>query len=442
MPRFDVIVLGLGAVGSAAAYNLARRGRKVLGFDRYSPPHSFGSSHGETRVTRAAIGEAEEFSPLALRSHEIWRDLERQTGNKLFNQCGCLFIPSRHDTTIHGVTGFFANVEAAAKKYRIPHQRLTSAAEIRRRFPAFAVHDDDTAFLDRAGGYVFPEACIEAQLGLAKASGVELRVNRKVAGFSPAADGGVRVTLEDGSTAEADQLLITAGAWLPGLIGDPLKSRLHVTRQVLHWFEIRSNPQHFSADENLPAEQRCPVFIWDVTGIENATSDVYGFPTIGDPGNGVKIAHEEDAGAVDPDTVSRTVDEEEIRHMFDVYVAPFFPDLGPRSLRTEVCLYTRAPNGRFVVDRHPENRQVMFASACSGHGFGGARRSARGNAVGRGAAARRSQPVQARSAAAGGRQRLTRSAAGHRSPAAANAFSPPLCRTGTPRTGWPAGLPA
>ena len=172
----------------------------------------------------------------------------------------------------------------------------------------------------------------------------------------------MRVECAEGQTFEADRLLIAAGAWLPRLLGPPFRDMFRVTRQVLTWFEIRSRAELFSAS-------RCPVFIWQVSGNPAIRSDIYGFPLIGDAGAGLKIAHEEDGGEVDPDTVQRTVEPEEIAHVYATYVAPFFPDMGPRCIKTDVCLYTRAPGARFVIDAHPEHARILFASACSGHGF-------------------------------------------------------------------------
>jgi sarcosine oxidase len=372
MARFEVIVIGLGAVGSAAACELAKAGRRVLGFDACEPPHIYGSSHGETRVTRAAIGEGPEFSPLAIRSLELWRESERQTGAKLLVQCGCLSI--RGQGMLHGVPDFFENVERAAQLYGVPCETFASGAEISRRFPAFQVQPSDAGLLDLWGGYVFPEQCIRTQLALAKAHGAQLQGNTKAVDFEPVSNGGIRVAVEitvdlpgtvrQWSTPtyyEADQVLVTAGAWLPGLIGDAVAPHLKVTRQVLHWFEIGSNPERFGPG--------FPVFIWDVTGRHGAQSVIYGFPYIGSPAAGVKIAEELESAPVDPDSVSRAVSPQEIDDMYGTYIAPFVPDLGPRSLRTEVCLYTRQKTGRFIIDRHPDEPAIYFASACSGHGF-------------------------------------------------------------------------
>jgi sarcosine oxidase len=372
MARFDVIVVGLGAVGSAAAYELAKGGRRVLGIDACEPPHIYGSSHGETRITRAAIGEGPEFSPLAIRSLELWKDAERRTGAKLLVQCGCLSV--RGQGMLHGVPHFFENITRAAQLYGIPCEMFSSGAEISRRFPAFQVQPSDAALLDLWGGYVFPERCIRTQLALAKAHGAQVQVNSKAVGFEPAPGGGIKLAVETTTDPpgaarrwstptyyETDQVLATAGAWVPGLIGGTVASHLKVTRQVLHWFEIRSNPERFGPGSS--------VFIWDVTGRQGAQSVIYGFPYLGSPGAGVKIAEELDSAPVDPDSVSRAVSPKEIEDMYGGYVAPFIPDLGPRSLRTEVCLYTRQKTGRFIIDCHPDEPAIYFASACSGHGF-------------------------------------------------------------------------
>ena len=361
MIKLDVIVVGLGAVGSAATHHLARRGASVLGIDRFSPPHRRGSSHGETRITRAAVGEGDVYSPLALRSHALWRAMERETGQQLMVRCGCLTISGPDSTATHGVGDFLANIRRAAAGHRIPHETFADGAAIRRRFPQFNAGDTEEGFLDQDGGYLFPERCIAAQLELAGRYGATLVRNRKVTAWQPSARG-VTLRTAAGAVFHADHVLITAGAWLPRLLGSRVAGRLSVTRQVLHWFEIRTNPERFAPDT-------CPVFIWELPCSSGARTDVYGFPLIGPREAGIKIAHEESGGIADPDNVSRSVTADDIAHMYRVYVEPFFPDLGPRSIRTEVCLYTRAPEARFVIDVHPHCERVLFASACSGHGF-------------------------------------------------------------------------
>ena len=360
MPHYDVIVIGCGAVGSAAMLHLAKAGRRVLGIDRFQPPHRFGSTHGETRITRAAIGEGVDYTPLARRSHQIWRELERETGTHLFQQCGCLFIPSQHGGAVHGVSSgqFFANIEAAVRLHGVDGETL-SAERLRADYPAFATAPGDRAFLDREGGYLLVEDCVRTELVVAARHGAELVTGRRVTAFRRAA-GVLSVTLEDGTTTSATTLIVTTGPWITEMIA-PLRRRVHITRQVLYWFEILSNPQRFGPD--------APVFIWDVTGRAGAASDIYGFPWLGSPGNGVKLANEVMTGETDPDHVGREVTADEIAATYETYVRPFVPDLGPKCLRSEVCLYTNASGGRFIIDRDPGAPEVIYASACSGHGF-------------------------------------------------------------------------
>src|SRR5271165_2286192 len=162
MQRFETIVVGLGATGSAALCQLARKGKAVLGIDRFAPPHDHGSTHGDTRVTRLAIGEGEQYTPLALRSHELWRELEEETGSRLLTTNGCLIVSSRAKNSITHVEEFFATTLAAAHRYGIVHEVL-NAEQIRRRFPQFKLADDEIGYLERDGGFLRPEACVRAQ---------------------------------------------------------------------------------------------------------------------------------------------------------------------------------------------------------------------------------------------------------------------------------------
>ncbi|HEU0076740.1 MAG TPA: N-methyl-L-tryptophan oxidase [Longimicrobiaceae bacterium] len=360
MSHFHTIVLGLGALGSAALHHLARSGHRVLGMDRYAPPHPYGSTHGDTRITRLAIGEGPEYTPLALRSHELWRDVERATGTRLLTSCGGLIISHPGQTAVsHGVPGFFENTLAAARQHGIEHEVL-DAREIRRRFPQFDVQPHEVGYFEPEAGFLLVEECVRAQLDLARRSGAELLLDVKVEEFGSFA-GGVRVTSSRGAYS-ADNLLVTAGPWLPELLGEPYRELFRVTRQVLHWFEITSAPEMF-------APGRCPVFIWELP--DDRPQGIYGFPSVGfaGPAASIKIATEQSVVAVAPDDVDRSVTAGEIAAMHADYVAPYLPGVGPRSLRTAVCMYTEAPGGRFVVDTHPEHERVIFASACSGHGF-------------------------------------------------------------------------
>ncbi len=341
-------------MGSAASYQLARRGARVLGIDQFAPPHDLGSTHGETRVTRLAIGEGEHYTPLVIRSHEIWRVIERETGADLLTAKGGLIISSDGKSSVMHVEGFFRNTVAAARKYGIAHERL-DAAEIRRRYPQFAVRDDEYGYFEPGAGFVRPEACIRAQLDLARKYGAELHVNETVLGFDPAAD---RVTVTtDKGTYSADQLIVAAGAWLPQILGGHFARFFQVFRQVLYWFDVEGNVAPFRPE-------RFPIFIWE---LQESRQAVYGFPVI--DGASIKIATEQYDGTTTPQTVARTVAPQEIAAMYQNFVAPCFPAVGPRCLRTATCLYTVTPDFGFVIDRHPASDRVIIASPCSGHGF-------------------------------------------------------------------------
>lgn len=353
---YDVIVVGLGAVGSAAAYQLAKRGKRTLGIDRFSPPHSLGSTHGDTRITRQAIGEGLHYTPLSLRSYELFREVERDTGATLLTVTGGLIISSEGVSSGTHVPGFFANTVEAAHAYNIGHD-LLDAPEIRRRFPQFSVHDGERGYLEHGAGFLRPEACVRAQLALAERHGAELRTGERVVAY---ATGGGSVSVKtDRAEYTAERLILSAGPWLLDLIGEPYRDYFAVRRQVLHWFEIagehvRFEPGHF------------PVFIWQFEGEQRG---FYGFPAIDGPGGGIKLATEQYDTTTTADTVDRAVGEEEPRVMYERCVAGRLPGPGPGCLRSAVCLYTCTPDSEFVLDAHPEQDGVIIASPCSGHGF-------------------------------------------------------------------------
>jgi sarcosine oxidase len=356
MAKYDVIVLGLGATGSAALYQLAKRGARVLGLDRHAPPHPFGSTHGDTRITRLAIGEGAHYTPLALRSHEIWRELERESGETLLTTNGGLIISSPNKQAFTHVDAFFDNTVAAATRFGIAHQLLDANA-IRARFPEFAVGDDEYGYFERDAGYLRPEGSVRVQLAAARKNGAEIRFDEPALSFAPH-DSGVSVATATGRY-EADRLIVAAGPWLPQLLGLDLALLFRVFRQVLYWFDIDGALEPFLPD-------RFPVFIWE---LRETRQGVYGFPAVDGPGGGLKIATEQYSATTTPDDVARAVGPEEIAEMHAKYVAPHFPHLSPRCVRAVTCLYTVTPDFAFVVDRHPESERVIVASPCSGHGF-------------------------------------------------------------------------
>src|SRR5579862_1513519 len=352
----EVIVIGLGAVGSAAAWQLAKRGAKVLGIDRHSPPHALGSSHGDTRITRLAIGEGAHYTPLAMRSHEIWRDIESRTGEDLLVETGMIVISSDDRRgNLHG-SDFFANTLEAARKHSIEHEVLDASA-LRKRFPRFNVGDGEVGYYERSAGYLRPEACVAAQLRLAEEHGATLHRDERVTGIEARGEG-VRV-ITDRARYDAAHAIIAAGPWVRELIPAEASRHLTVTRQLLFWFDAKPPVARFTPPE-------FPVWIWE---LRDRNHVIYGFPAIDGPHGGVKIATEQYASATTPDEVVRAVGEDEKRRMHEELVAPYLPDVGPACVKAVACLYTATPDFNFVIDAHPAVPAAIVASACSGHGF-------------------------------------------------------------------------
>jgi len=351
----DVIVVGLGAVGSATAYQLACRGAKVIGIDRYAPPHTMGSSHGATRITRLAIGEGMEYMPLVRRSHAIWRELEGECGEPLYRATGGLvFGPARSDALHHGKRDFVRRTIDAALAHGIAHAVL-DAAEIGARFPAFVLAGDEIGYWEPEAGAVFPEACVRAQLDGARRRGATLRVDEEVLAID-AAPGGARVRTARATYAAAS-IVVAAGPWLARLVGGVYAERLRVLRQVLLWFET-STP-------SLYAPGSFPVFI---RAAADGEEHLYGFPMVDDV-HGVKVASEQETTTTDPDAVDRTVSAREAEATYRGNVALRLRGIGPRVVRAATCLYTTSPDSGFVFDRHPEHDAIWIVSACSGHAF-------------------------------------------------------------------------
>jgi len=352
---YKVIVLGLGAMGSAAVYQLAKRGVSVLGIDQFEPPHTFGSTHGDTRITRQAVGEGKQYTPLSLRSYEIFREIEKQVKEELLKVTGGLMLSSdRKSGSVH-VPEFFAKTIAAAELYGIKHEML-SASEIRKKFPQFAVHDDEVAYYEYEAGFLRPERCVRAQLDLARSYGAEIHTGEKVLDVVDHG-GGVAVCTAD-NTYECEKAIVSAGSWLPQLIDKKFASFFRITRQVLFWFDIENCYRQFSPPQ-------FPIFIWETQGAEG----MYGVPAVDGPKGGVKISSSHYMQDTSPDAVNRTVSAEEIETMYERQIAPFFPLVGEKCVRTAVCLYTRTPDAQFIIDRLKPDGSIIVCSPCSGHGF-------------------------------------------------------------------------
>ncbi len=351
---FDVAVIGLGAVGSSTLYRLAQAGAKVVGIDRFHPPHTMGSSHGESRITRLAVGEGADYAPLVRRSHAIWRELESETGETLMVQTGGLIMgPSSGAANHHGKDDFVRRTIRVAHESGVAVETL-NASEIAARFPQFILQGDEIGCYEPTAGLVFPERCVDVQLRLAARHGATMHLGERMLNMR-AIEGGMEI-VTDRRTIQAGRVVLSAGPWAPALAGS-LASVAQVYRQTLHWF---------AADEAAFAPDRFPVFIW-MHG-EHEEDYFYGFPA--QPGSGaIKVASERYAGPVDPETVSRNVTLTSSTQMFNRHVFGRLRGVTPAVVRSAACLYTVTPDAGFILDVLPEHPNVIAASACSGHGF-------------------------------------------------------------------------
>jgi sarcosine oxidase len=341
MECYDAIVLGVGGVGSAALYHLGRRGVRVLGIDRFNPPHDRGSSHGQTRVIRQAYYEHPDYVPLLRESYREWFELESHVGKKLFYQIGLLESGPQDGVVV-------PNVLSSAAQYQIPVERL-SATEIESRWPGLRVPNDFIGVFEPGAGYLLVEPCVQAHLDAAQLAGAELLLDTEVTNLT-AYERTACVRTASGAEFEARRIIMTSGAWTGGQFNVPLTVR----RKSLFWFACES--------EQYNESRGFPVYLFELpTGI------FYGFPKLG--GLGLKFAEHTGGRTVDnPLTVDRSIDAEEQRRLIDV-LAQLLPGVSSRVTNHVVCMYTMSPDEHFIVDRHPVLSNVVFAAGLSGHGF-------------------------------------------------------------------------
>lgn len=345
---YDVIVVGVGGMGSATVYQLAKRGLNVLGIERFDIPHEMGSSHGLTRIIRLAYYEDPSYVPLLRRTYELWDELEQESGEKVFYQTGSIDAGPADSEVFSGSL-------ASCQEHNLEHTVLTSK-EMTARFPGYRFPSDMMAVFQPQGGLLVPERCIEAQANMAKKHGAHIHTGECVQGWDILADGRVQVTTDQG-TYTAEKLVITSGAWAYKFIPQ-LKDIAVPERQVLIWLETKK-PELFTTD-SFP--------VWNARVEEGK---FYGFPEFNPSGNtpGMKYGkwrhlHED----VDPDEVDRDVhkaDENALRGFGERY----FPDGAGQTLNMKVCMFTNTPDEHWVIDTLPDAPQVSFAAGFSGHGF-------------------------------------------------------------------------
>ncbi|AKS10231.1 methyltryptophan oxidase [Pseudomonas trivialis] len=342
-------------MGAATVYQLAKASVKVAGIDRHHPPHTFGSSHGDTRITRLSVGEGAQYVPIVRNSHRIWRELEALSGESLFEQSGLLVLTSHDDFDPGDETDFTLRTIGLAQTYGIEHEVL-DAAQIRQRFPQFAqVADSAIGYYEPGGGFVQPERCIEVQLRLAEQQGATLYKGETVTHIS-SDEHGVTVTT-DQRTLQADKLVVSAGNWAGGLLGAPFDRLLKVYRQQLFWFELEPGAQLVGAS---------PTFIFTHGLGEGQTN--YGFPAL--PGEGsLKIATAQYHTSSTPETLDRTVSPAQEREMYEQQVQGRLCGVTAKVVKSAVCAYTVTPDHHFIIDQHPTLQHTLVVSPCSGHGF-------------------------------------------------------------------------
>ena len=353
MSEYDVIVVGLGGMGSAAAYALAARGQRVLGIEQFTPAHTLGSSHGGTRIVRKAYFEKPDYVPLLQRTYQLWDELSAAYGTKLFTRCGALMLGAPDSAVVSGTL-------ASARRWGLPHEVLDSAA-LRARYPQFALPEDQLAVYEADAGFVSPEVTVLAHQRLAADAGAELRFETAVEQVELGSDGVHLVA--GGAELHAPRVVVATGAWanrIAGLGGYPVQAQ----RQTVHWLRPRGPAADF-------APEVFPVYLWSLPvppGAERV--EVYGFPH--QPGDeGVKAAFYHDwlDLDVDPDTVQRTVAESECQALHQA-LAPILPGLTGDCATSQVCLYPSTPDDDFLLGIQPgSSGRVVLALGFAGHGF-------------------------------------------------------------------------
>ncbi len=348
MAAFDVIVIGLGGMGSAAAYHLAARGLRVLGLDRHAPVHSYGSSHGQSRIIRQAYFEDPAYVPLVLRAYELWEQLEHDTGTSLLTITGGLMIGAPASAVVAGSL-------RSARAHGIRHD-LLDAADIHRRFPPLMPPTTVVGLYEHQAGFLQPEATVRAHLRRAVDLGATMHFAEPVMAWnaSPTGDSVQVTTARD--WYEAARLVIAPGAWAPDLLAD-LAVPLQVERQVMCWFDPRGGIAPFLAD-------RFPIYIWE---LDDGTA-FYGFPAHAGPRGGVKAALHHGGDLCTPHTIQRAIHADDIDRVRRA-VAERVPALNSTCLHAVTCMYTNTPDHHFIVAAHPRHAQVTIATGFSGHGF-------------------------------------------------------------------------
>ena len=341
---YDIVVAGLGAMGSAAACYAAGQGLSVAGFDRWTPPHLHGSTHGHTRAIRRAYYENDQYVPLVVRAWELWEKLGSAIGRELLLETGALYV-GPPDGELVGCS------LRSARRHEFPHRQL-AREEVREQYPQFAPGEGEAGMWENYAGVLFPERCVESCLELAAAGGAQLHYGAGVTGWRAEGDG-LRVETEAGVVL-AGRLVLATGPWIAELVPE-LNLPVTHKRMIQFWFRTAVEPEAFGLG-------RCPVFVFEY----EPGKMFYGFP---DLGGGVKAAFHTGGTPTTPEEFSAPATPEEINELRRTAATRIPALAGAELTGSDPCIYTMLPGGDSLIDKHPEHEQVIVLSACSGHGF-------------------------------------------------------------------------
>jgi sarcosine oxidase len=348
---YDVIVLGVGSMGSAACYYLAREGLRVLGIEQYSIPNHLSSHAGQSRIVRKAYFEHPDYVPLLQLAYKGWKELEEATGKQVYYETGLLYAGQAESMLLKGVV-------RSAAQYNIALHHV-APGQLHNQLPHIQLPANYVAFVEPEAGFVRPELAVQLFAQGALQNGAQLHSKERVLNWSMGSKT-VQVTTNKG-TYTAAKIIITTGAWTAGLL-PALSHILAVTRQTMAWLKAK-NPDRFRLGK-MPC--------WMIADTDHA-GVLYGFPQLGsldaaDPG-GFKMAHHHPGTGATADTVRRMVEPGEdavLRQVFERY----FPHQYAGTLQMKTCMYTNTPDQHFLLGKLPGyGADILLAAGFSGHGF-------------------------------------------------------------------------
>jgi sarcosine oxidase len=351
MKEYDVVVVGLGIMGTSALFHAARSGAKVLGIEAFGQAHRYGSSYGETRIFRRAYWEGEKYLPLLNRAHDLWMELQEMANEQLIVRTGGIFIGPQ-------ATGMVAGSRRTAEAGAVPHEVL-DAAQIRKRFPAFRVADHMEGIYEPGAAVIMAEKSRMCMMNLAIESGAEIHFEKLVQGIKDSGVSGLLVETADGEQFRAGSVVVTTGPWIARDLLPELGRHISSNKVPIYWFDVRSGKERDFAKSSFPA------FLYE----HPSGSLLYGIPNQVSAERGVKIGfHNQQQAISDPDILDRSVDGLHLQEISQ-FVELLFPGLNPDPISSRSCFYTMSSDESFLIGASKKTPNIFYASACSGHGF-------------------------------------------------------------------------